>query len=104
MRKRQHVSSDQVTMRPRIEHVGAVVLGESLEKTRFVLRCPLPLRYREQRDGHLLRVHVARPGDVPLVTRLVALPLLQMANVLIGAVGVSALYVELRQAVDDVES
>jgi len=48
--------------------------------------------------------HVARPGDVPLVTRLVALPLLQTANILIGAVGVSALYVELRQAVDDVES
>ena len=45
---------------------------------------------------------LAGAGGFPLVTRLVFLPLIQVANGLIGATGVAALYVELRQIRDGV--
>jgi hypothetical protein len=46
--------------------------------------------------------NLATVGGFPLLTRLVVLPLIQVANSLIGATGVAALYVELRQIRDGV--
>jgi hypothetical protein len=45
---------------------------------------------------------LATAGGFPLLTRLVLLPLVQVANSLIGAAGVASLYVELRQIRDGV--
>ncbi len=45
---------------------------------------------------------LATVGGFPLLTRLVVLPLIQVINGLIGATGVAALYVELRQIRDGV--
>ena len=45
---------------------------------------------------------LATIGGFPLVTRLLILPLIQVANALIGAVGVAVLYVDLRRLRDGV--
>jgi hypothetical protein len=45
---------------------------------------------------------LATIGGFPLVTRILILPLIQVANALIGSVGVAVLYVELRRLRDGV--
>jgi hypothetical protein len=45
---------------------------------------------------------LATVGGFPLVTRLLILPLIQVANALIGSVGVAVLYVDLRRLRDGV--
>jgi hypothetical protein len=45
---------------------------------------------------------LATIGGFPLVTRLLILPLIQVANTLIGSVGIAVLYVDLRRLRDGI--
>ena len=58
MHHAQHMHRNQVPVRPCIQYAGSLVLRGVVEKANLVLQRELALGEEDQRDCHLLGVHV----------------------------------------------